>query len=91
MNVIMWPADFAELTEDFITVVEETEEETVVNFGTIAVADIVYNEEKYTQEELETMTKAEILDLADMLCLEMTTTDANTKAEIIADFLTQQG
>ena len=44
----------------------------------------------YTQEELEAMTKAEILAAATQLGYNMTTTEASTKAEIIADFLAQQ-
>ena len=45
----------------------------------------------YTQEDLESMTKAQILELAESLGYSMTTTSSNTKSEIIADFLAQQG
>jgi len=37
------------------------------------------------------MTKAQILELAESLGYSMTTTTTNTKEEIIADFLAQQG
>lgn len=45
----------------------------------------------YTAESLNAMTKAEILALADSLGYSMTTTASDTKDDIIADFLTQQG
>ncbi|MBR3645987.1 MAG: hypothetical protein IKN54_06175 [Lachnospiraceae bacterium] len=45
----------------------------------------------YTAEDLEAMTKAQILELAESLGYSMTTTSSNTKNEIIADFLVQQG
>lgn len=45
----------------------------------------------YTAEDLEAMTKAQILELAESLGYSMTTTATNTKDEIIADFLAQQG
>ena len=45
----------------------------------------------YTADDLESMTKAEILALAESLGYSMTTTSSNTKNEIIADFLVQQG
>lgn len=45
----------------------------------------------YTADDLEAMTKAQILELAESLGYSMTTTSTNTKAEIIADFLVQQG
>lgn len=44
----------------------------------------------YTQEELEAMTKAQILEVATQLGYNMTTTESNTKAEIVSDFLAQQ-
>lgn len=45
----------------------------------------------YTADQLNAMTKAEILALAESLGYSMTTTSSNTKDEIIADFLAQQG
>jgi len=45
----------------------------------------------YTEDELNAMTKTEILALAQSLGYSMTTTDSDTKADIIADFLVQQG
>ena len=46
---------------------------------------------KYTESQLNAMTKADILALAQSLGYSMTTTDSDTKANIIADFLDQQG
>lgn len=48
------------------------------------------NSGKYSQAELEAMTKAQILELATQLGYVLVVTDANTKAEIIADFLAKQ-
>lgn len=48
------------------------------------------NSGKYSQTELEAMTKAQIFEVATQLGYTMTTTDANKKEEIIADFLAQQ-
>lgn len=45
----------------------------------------------YSQEELEAMTKAEILAAATQLGYEMTKTEKDSKAEIIEEFLQQQG
>ena len=71
---------------------------TVKRIGTLGVAgeiDWGVSDESgvttYTQEDLEAMTKQQILDLATELGYTMTTTMSNTKAEIIADFLVQQG
>lgn len=44
----------------------------------------------YTQAEIEEMTKAGILALSTQLGYAMTTTEANGKAEIVADFMAQQ-
>jgi hypothetical protein len=48
------------------------------------------NSGKYSQAELEAMTKDQILALATQLGYVLTTTSANTKAEIITDFLAKQ-
>jgi hypothetical protein len=48
------------------------------------------NSGKYSQAELEAMTKDQILALATQLGYILTTTSANTKAEIITDFLAKQ-
>lgn len=45
---------------------------------------------KYSQEELDKLTKEEILSLASELGYAMATTKDNTKAEIIADFIAKQ-
>ena len=45
---------------------------------------------KYSQAELEAMTKDQILTLATQLGYVLTVTSANNKAEIIADFLAKQ-
>ena len=44
----------------------------------------------YTEEELNAMTKAEILALAEEFVLALQVTEANTKAEIIAAFMAAQ-
>lgn len=44
----------------------------------------------YTQEEIEKMTKADILGLGASLGYTMTTTDASSKEQIVADFMEQQ-
>ena len=45
---------------------------------------------KYSQAELETMTKDQIIELATQLGYVLTVTNANKKDEIIADFLAKQ-
>ena len=44
----------------------------------------------YTESQLNAMTKANILTLSTQLGYTMTTTEANTKDEIVADFMAQQ-
>lgn len=44
----------------------------------------------YTQAEIEAMTKANILALGTQLGYAMTTTETNTKEQIVADFMAQQ-
>lgn len=44
-------------------------------------------EHVYTESELNAMTKAQILELAESIGYTMTTTASNTKEEIIAEFL----
>lgn len=46
--------------------------------------------ETYTQAEIGEMTKADILTLGTQLGYTMTTTETNTKEQIIADFMAQQ-
>ena len=45
---------------------------------------------QYTESQLNAMNKADILALSTQFGYAMTTTESNTKAEIVADFLTQQ-
>lgn len=47
-------------------------------------------EKQYTETQLNAMNKADILALSTQIGYAMTTTDNNTKAEIVADFLAQQ-
>lgn len=47
-------------------------------------------EKAYTRAEIEAMTKAGILALGAQLGYTMTTTEANTKEQIVADFMAQQ-
>lgn len=70
--------------------IQSVDEEAIIMAEHLIVTDSDGNG-AYTQEELEAMTKAEILAAATQLGYNMTTTEANTKAEIVADFLAQQG
>lgn len=70
--------------------IQSVDEEAIIMAEHLIVTDSDGNG-KYTQEELEAMTKAEILAAATQIGYTMTTTEANTKAEIVADFLAQQG
>ena len=70
--------------------IQSVDEEAIIMAEHLIVTDGDGNG-TYTQEELEAMTKAEILAAATQLGYNMTTTEANTKAEIVADFLAQQG
>ena len=54
------------------------------------VPDDINGDGKYNEKELNKLTKAEILALAKSKSYTMTKTEENTKAEIIAEFLTQQ-
>lgn len=47
-------------------------------------------QKNYAQAEIEAMTKANILALGTQLGYTMTTTEASTKEEIVADFMAQQ-
>ena len=70
--------------------IQSVDEEAIIMAEHLIVTDSDGNG-AYTQEELEAMTKAEIMAAATQLGYNMTTTEANTKAEIVADFLAQQG
>ena len=70
--------------------IQSVDEEAIIMAEHLIVTDSDGNG-KYTQEELEAMTKTEILAAATQIGYTMTTTEANTKAEIVADFLAQQG
>lgn len=54
------------------------------------VPDDINGDGKYNEKELNKLTKAEILALAKSKSYTMTKTEENTKADIIAEFLTQQ-
>lgn len=54
------------------------------------VPDDINGDGKYNEKELEKLTKAEILALAKSKSYTMTKTEEDTKANIIAEFLTQQ-
>jgi len=70
--------------------IQSVDEEAIIMAEHLIVTDSDGNG-TYTQEELEAMTKAEILAAATQLGYTMTTTEASKKEEIIADFLAQQG
>lgn len=54
------------------------------------VPDDINGDGKYNEKELQKLTKAEILALAKSKSYTMTKTEEDTKADIIAEFLTQQ-
>lgn len=54
------------------------------------VPDDINGDGKYNEKELNKLTKAEILALAKTKSYTMTKTEQDTKADIIAEFLTQQ-
>lgn len=54
------------------------------------VPDDINGDGKYKEKELNKLTKAEILELAKTKSYTMTKTEQDTKADIIAEFLTQQ-
>ena len=54
------------------------------------VPDDINGDGKYNEKELQKLTKAEILALAKSKSYTMTKTEEDTKANIIAEFLTQQ-
>lgn len=70
--------------------IQSVDEEAIIMAEHLIVTDSDGNG-TYTQEELEAMTKAEILAAATQLGYTMTTTEASKKEGIIADFLAQQG
>lgn len=70
--------------------IQSVDEEAIIMAEHLIVTDSDSNG-TYTQEELDAMTKAEILDAATQLGYTMTTTADNKKDEIVADFLAQQG
>lgn len=68
----------------------------VVDEEAIIMAEVVIKTDldddgKYSQSELQAMTKEQIFAAADHKGYNMTTTGADKKDDIIADFLTQQG
>ena len=69
--------------------IKSVDEEAIIMAEHLIVTDTDQNG-TYSQAELEAMTKDQILALATQLGYTMTTTAANTKAEIVTDFLAQQ-
>lgn len=63
---------------------------TGADFNGDGVPDDVNGDGKYNEKELNKLTKAEILALAKTKSYTMTKTEQDTKADIIAEFLTQQ-
>lgn len=93
----MYPSDFSAVrhiedvqSDDFV--VAATDGSSVVyDYKWFNYSDFMFNSDKYTESELDAMTKEQILTLAEKLMLALSTTSSNTKAEIIADFLAMQG
>lgn len=69
--------------------IQSVDEEAIIMAEHLIVTDSDGNG-TYTDAELEAMTKEQILATGTQLGYKMTTTKANTKAEIEADFLAQQ-
>jgi len=69
--------------------IKAVDEEAIIMAEHLIVTD-TDNSGKYSQDELEAMTKAQIFEVATQLGYTMTTTDTNKKEEIVADFLAQQ-
>lgn len=66
-------------------------EHFITSDGSVSTASIEPERKRtYTQEEIEAMTKANILALGTQLGYTMTTTEASTKEQIVADFMAQQ-
>lgn len=79
--------------------IQSVDEEAVImaEHTITTTAPTAYNEgtpvdenKTYTEAQVNAMNKADILALGTRLGYTMTTTDANTKAEIVADFMEQQ-
>jgi len=64
--------------------------EHLIVTNTEAATFTVDDETGYTEAQINAMTKAQILELGTQLGYTMTTTDANNKTEIVADFMAQQ-
>lgn len=69
--------------------IQSVDEEAIIMAEHLIVTDSDGNG-TYTDAELEAMTKEQILATGTQLGYKMTTTKANTKDEIKADFLAQQ-
>jgi len=69
--------------------IKAVDDEAIIMAEHLIVTD-TDNSGKYSQAELEAMTKAQIFEVATQLGYTMTTTDTNKKEEIVADFLAQQ-
>lgn len=69
--------------------IQSVDEEAIIMAEHLIVTDSDGND-TYTDAELEAMTKEQILATGTQLGYKMTTTKANTKDEIKADFLAQQ-
>lgn len=63
---------------------------TGTDLNSDGVPDDINGDGKYNEKELNKLTKAEILELAKTKSYTMTKTEQDTKADIIAEFLTQQ-
>ena len=70
--------------------IQSVDEEAIV-MAEHTIATDTNSDGTYSKEELEAMTKAEILAAATQLGYEMTKTEKDSKAEIIEEFLQQQG
>ncbi|MFQ9588814.1 MAG: phage major capsid protein [[Ruminococcus] torques] len=79
--------------------IQSVDEEAVImaEHTITTTAPTAYNEgtpvdenKTYTEAQVNAMNKADILALGTRLGYTMTTTDTNTKAEIVADFMEQQ-
>lgn len=82
--------DIQSVDEEAIVMAEHTITTTVTAGFVSKAATNTEGTKQYTEAQLNAMNKADILSLSTQFGYAMTTTDSNTKADIIADFITQQ-
>lgn len=82
--------DIQSVDKEAIVMAEHTITTTVTEGFASKTAMNTESTKQYTEAQLNAMNKADILALSTQFGYVMTTTESNTKADIITDFLTQQ-